>query len=488
MELEFRENTLNCLKRAVWGVKNDEQTLEIKLPDAMPDIGKVLGVRGQTLLRGKEWRNGSIGVSGGVMVWVLYAPEEEGTPKTVEGWIPFSFRWDLAENCRDGNILADLRLESIDGRSVSARKLLVRATVSAAVEALTPEKIKLYCPEAPPEDVQLLRQSYPVQLTAESGERAFELEEVLPLPEKCSGAQKLLYSNLQPGISECKLLGDKLVFRGVAQLRLLLRREDGSLCSCDFSIPFSQYGELEQAYDETAEGYVLPAVTSCEVELEGDVRLKAGLLGQYAVSREAEAELLADAYSTRRSLELQLEEVVLPTVLDRCSCPIAVAQPLPEGRCCDLFVTAGHPRQSRKAEGVELLLPGMLQCISLGENGTPEGSQLSWQGHTEIPADSAADLFCLGMELTCAERNGAAEVEAAMTMATFHGRGIRAVQGVSLGEPEAQTHRPSLILRRKEDSLWETAKVCRSTVEAILQANGLSQEPEAGTLLLIPVV
>ena len=49
--------------------------------------------------------------------------------------------------------------------------------------------------------------------------------------------------------------------------------------------------------------------------------------------------------------------------------------------------------------------------------------------------------------------------------------------------------RPSLVLRRMDGSdLWNVAKSCGSTVQAILQANGLVQEPEQGRMLLIPVM
>ena len=71
MELQFRNDGLGCLRENVWEVKNEEQTQEVKLPDTMPDIGKVLGAWGQVLLRGKGWRGSGMSVSGGVMAWVL---------------------------------------------------------------------------------------------------------------------------------------------------------------------------------------------------------------------------------------------------------------------------------------------------------------------------------------------------------------------------------------------------------------------------------
>ena len=66
---------------------------------------------------------------------------------------------------------------------------------------------------------------------------------------------------------------------------------------------------------------------------------------------------------------------------------------------------------------------------------------------------------------------------------------IPMVTGLTLGDPlERAEQRPSLILGRMAgDSLWELAKANATTKEKIMEANGLTQEPEKGSWLLIPV-
>ena len=92
MQLQFSKNTLPYLRRAVWEVKNEEQTQEVKLTESLPDIGRILGAWGQPLIRSKEWRSSSMAVSGGVMAWIMYAPEE-GLQQFVETWIQFQMQW-----------------------------------------------------------------------------------------------------------------------------------------------------------------------------------------------------------------------------------------------------------------------------------------------------------------------------------------------------------------------------------------------------------
>ena len=71
MELEFVNKPMDCLRQAVWEIKDEEQTQELKLTDGMPDVGRVLGAWGQLLIRSKEWRGSGMSISGGTLVWVL---------------------------------------------------------------------------------------------------------------------------------------------------------------------------------------------------------------------------------------------------------------------------------------------------------------------------------------------------------------------------------------------------------------------------------
>ena len=84
MDLQFKKTVCSCLERVIWDAQNQEQTQEVKLPDALPDIGSVLASWGQCVLRSKEWRGGSLIITGGVMTRTLYAAPEEETPVCID--------------------------------------------------------------------------------------------------------------------------------------------------------------------------------------------------------------------------------------------------------------------------------------------------------------------------------------------------------------------------------------------------------------------
>ncbi len=156
MELNFGKTLCTCLNPLVREIQSGEQTQEIKLPDGMPDIGRTLASWGQAILRSKEWRSDTISFSGGMMVWVLYAPEDGSTERCLEAWIPFQMKWDLPDGAPEGKIRIRCLPRFVDARSVSARKIMVRAGMGAMAEAYVPMEAEVYEPDKIPGDVQLL--------------------------------------------------------------------------------------------------------------------------------------------------------------------------------------------------------------------------------------------------------------------------------------------------------------------------------------------
>lgn len=499
MELQFGKSMYDCLQLWAEEVKSEELTQEMKLPEAMPDIGTVLGAWGQILMRGKEWRGNGMSVTGGVMTWVVYVPEDGSVPRTVEGWLPFQLRWDFPETQRDGKILAACQLRSVDARCTAARKLMVRAGISIQAEALEPSEFTLFTPEQVPEDVRLLRRQYPVCFPAEAGEKIFQLDEELSTPSQWAGLQKLLRYEIQPELIDRKIMADKVVFRGMALVRGLARCEDGSLRSASFEVPFSQYAQLDREYGPDAQARLILTPTALELDRQEDgrLRLKAGITGQYVIYDTKLLELVEDAYSPVREVQLQQCRMEMPMVLDMRRETVHADQqiPRPEGEPVDVGFALRQCSGRRTAEGMELELQGAFQALCGTESGSWQPASGKWESSWKLTAEPGTKTV-----VTCiptGEPQGNLEedilhfrADMAVEAVTMSGEGLTAVQGLTLGElQEPDPGRPALILRRSGGGdLWELAKAAGSTVEAIRRANDLQEEPRPGQMLLIPVL
>lgn len=498
MEMRFDKIPVAYLQKLTGQLRSQEQTLEVRLPDGMPDIGRVLGAWGQVIVRGKEWNSDSMTVSCGVMVWVLYAPEDEDGVRSVEAWLPFSMNWELPETRHDGKILTSCLLRSVDARSTSARKMMIRATLGARGEAWQPGELLLPVKGEMPEDVKLLESTYPVLLPQEAGEKAFVLEEQLELPATGPKAEKLLCYHLQPEILDKKVMAGKLVFRGNATLHILYRAEDGRVYAADYDLPFSQYADLDKAYDQDATVCVSPCVTGLDLMLDenGALQLKAGIVGQFLLCDRTVLTVVEDAYSPCRPLMLQQEKLPLPAILDQLTQTVYAEQSVQADalQIVDTWLYPAYGQTERTDTGVHFRLPGQFQMLYNDSSGELRGGTASWEGQWNINTaeDTATDIYIFSVgrpQATAGADSVSIHAEIGMVATITSGQELSVVTGLELGEPEApDANRPSLILCRKgTDRLWDVAKRTGSTVEKIMEANHLEAEPEDNQILLIPV-
>ena len=498
LEMQFQKQPVSCLEPVLREVYRGEQTQELRLPDGLPDVGKVLCAWGQPILRSKEWQRDKVAFSGGMMVWVLYMPEDGSAEQCLDAWIPFQMKWDLPETAAEGTVRLQCRTRFVDGRSVSPRKILVRAGMGVLAEAYSPIEEELYIPEKTPEGLELKSSRYPLRMVVEAGEKSFSMDEELTFPGSAPQPEQLLYYTMQPRISEKKVLSDRLVFRGNGELHLLYRSEEGQLHSWDFSVPFSQFTELEKEHGTDAQPDLMLCPTNLEVELdqEGHLRLKAGLTAQYLITDQQMLEVVEDAYSPDRELEIRRQELQLPVILDRRRENLYAEQTLPAAGnlVADVSLNTDFPRTNRMGESVDVEVPGVFQALYYGEDSRLEGLASRWEGQLSQRSDPDSQLSVKPVpgpeaQAMLGSGNMTLRGEVPLEMTTMIRQRIPMVSGVELGQQrQADPGRPSLILRRRGNmDLWDLAKTSGSTVDAIRRANRLEEEPAPGQMLLIPV-
>ena len=498
MEVQFENSPCRCLKRVLCEVRSMEQAQEIRLSDGMPDIGRVLCGWGQVILRSKEWNGDSVSFSAGMMVWVLYAPEDGTEARWVEGWIPFSGDWDLPESCPEGSLTIQCLTRFVDARSVSARKLMVRAGMGVMVEAYVPGEVQIFTPREEMPGVELKTVKIPLRLPQEVGEKTFSLDEELSLPGTVPLMEKIIYCRLEPEVQEQRVMTDKIVFRGAARLHMLYQCSDGSLHSWDFSVPFSQYDELKQGRSPEAEVSVCCAVAAMEAEQteEGKVHLKCTLAAQYLVDDQQMLELVQDAYSPGRELAAQEDLLKLPGVLQKKKDSLTPEANLPADgdQAVDVQFLPDFPRQRTVSGGIAQDLSGSFQILYYEAGGSLQAAGSRWESQQLLEAGEEAEASAWPLtpsepQILLGGGDMKVRTEFAMQTRFSSGEAIPMVTGFTLGEArEPDENRPSLIIRRAgQEDLWTIAKASSSTVSAIRSANHLEQEPKEGQMLLIPI-
>lgn len=494
MEIQFQKTVVPYLRSVVQQRQSQEQTQQVRLTDTMPDIGKILSAWGQVLIRGKEWRNDSVLVSGGVKAWVLYMPEDGLKPCCVESWLPFQMKWDMPDTEQDGVILACPVKPAVDARMLSDRKMMLRANVTFDTWAMVREDKVVGTPEETENDLQILKNTYPMLLPAEAGEKAFELEETLLLPMTEQPVQTLIRSTVEPKITESKLVGDKLVMRGTAYVHFLYIGTDDRIHRWSAEIPVSQYAQLEETYTPNAEVLICPAVTELETEIaeDGGLNVKIGLTVQYIVYERREVSVTEDMYCIHHRMDMEKQELMFPAVLDMQDHSVraeAESKKL-SGGILDAEFIPEMPEIDRNGDRFNAKLCGTFQLLGTDEAGNLASEVCRWEDDWSGSMAQDGNML-VNLQSAATPQIGGATVrtDVPFSAIAMQQRPIVAVTAANIGEPiQPDPNRPSLILRRPEqDSLWEIAKETGSTVDEIRRINGLTNEPEEDQMLLIPV-
>lgn len=499
MQLQFNKTMIRSLATALQQVRNTEVTQELRLPDGMPDIGRVLTSWGQVVVRSKQWQGDLIQMTGGIIIWVLYAPEDGSEPRSIDSWIPFQINWNLAEATREGPMHMMPLLQFTDSRCISSRKLMLRAGVAAVVHAFSPTETEIYEPGEIPEDVQLLRKTYPMTIPVEGGEKTFLIDDEVNLPDVGSEVQKLLCLTVTSEITEKKIMSEKVVFKGILTLRPVCRYADGQVRVYDLPMQFSQLADLENAYGSEAQVDIRMALTSIESDLmqSGVIRVKCGLIAQYLIENRLLLDIVQDAYSPIRAVQLEESTLQLPVVLDQRIESTQIEQLLPgqSGHIVDIRFLPDYPIKNYCDNGVSFDLSGIFQILSYDEDGILQGATSRWEGNMKLSTDGICDPL---VTVKSAEKMQTMSPSDGISVSLHHQLSIWTgkmekipmIAGVELGQTrETDTIRPSVILvNGAGESLWDLAKNSNSTISLIRSVNDIIDDTAPDRLILIPVV
>ena len=502
MELAFEQKQRSCLHRTAHLSLAQEQTQELIIPDSMPDASRTLICCAEPEVQSKTNREGSLLVTGTLRTCCLYA-DEAGGLQLLTSELPFTVKLECAELREDTQTLVRCCVRSADSRLINSRKVLLRVSVLVQADGYEPQTQSMSVLKDPPACLQLKTQTYETNAPVELSERAFQVSEELNLPDGRPQIARLVSCSLTPVVQEQGLVGSKAVLKGTANLQITYLDNENALRTLSFSVPFSQYCQMEGDYDqdETLESVLLVTGVQLEpVDTETGQKLLfgAGILAQCTVIQPQTLTLCEDAYSTRGDFQPQWQEQEYSMRLDAQTLrePIRPSFPAQASAVLDCRVYPDTMALERTADGVIVHVPLRADTVYTDADGAVQSESF----RTEVSCKTALDedcaceaVFQLQPEGYAAAGSGAVELryDAVFQLQSFAKQKLQNLVGGTLDltrQPRAE--RASVVIRRTgaQQPLWDLAKRYKTTAQAIQTANHLTQpEADAGQLLLIPM-
>lgn len=489
--MELNQTSICYYDKRLSHISTCTESADAIVPDTFPDIGRIVCAYGIPAVKDQTPQNDRLLVSGTVQVTVLYEPENGGRLRQLSVPISFAHIEECEGLTAESVCAVSCRPASVEAEAVNSRKV----SVSVQLCFLTAGYCKAECEATESVELDELEcLSHSCEVTLIDQVRNYPVTILDDVPMDDAAALSLLHTDCTMQVSECRAMHGRIVVKGDAVLQCLAMQEDDAVRVLHSSTPFTQILELPEA-EENAPVEVRMTVSEANCRLEADGMLSSTISAQVMVLLRQPRRLccIEDMYVPGKELSAQIEHPVLqdmPSVqpfTSEASETVPTAQHVShviaaQAVCCGAKRVSDSELQVKAVVrvlylgddqqlcAVQRILPLAMPCNTPGE---PEELQLSARA-------AAAGERGLLVTLTA---NGIAAPQTRMTFCH--------ISSLEVKPKENDRHGVTLVLRQITDEtrLWDIAKGCGTTEQAIRCANELPAEAESvqRTLLLIPI-
>ncbi|MBR6102690.1 MAG: DUF3794 domain-containing protein [Ruminococcus sp.] len=485
-----------------------EQSVEkdFVLPDYCPDVFRILKCRVIPRVTSQSINGGRMTVDTEAVIKVMYLSEGNGRVNLLEQKLSFTRSFELPKECISPSVNAVPRLEYVNCRVISQRRVDVRGAFSVRVK-VTGEERSQFITDAQGCNVQLLRRqtSYPAKrLTA--AKRITVVEDL-----ELGGAKPPVGAVLRTACrfeqQEQKIIQGKLITKGEATVDLLYTPAESEALSIEamrFGLPYSQIIDID-GIDESYTVNIDIISAGCEIipKPNAPEQLECELV--MLVSCEAykyeSCEAVTDAFST-----------VYAYSTEQCGFDIG-GTPVWQNESFRLEGTLNSTGEEiasiasawcetgsvsvRGSDG-KSVVSGSITMSAIGSDITGTAiyleNELPFEYELEGGTCEDAEAFVTDCSYHLADGN-TVEIKADIAVKALSSDAGRIIPLSGLEIDENTVEKPSdgyalkLCAVSAGETLWDIAKRCRTSIKAIIEENDLtSDKTEESGMLLIPLI
>lgn len=501
MELDLQRTVLEGYRPILDTVLSQEETMESIVPDAFPDVSRIIYAGGNAFLTAKQAGEGCAKIMGTACINVLYVPEGEQMPRSLALNLPFQCTGDCPQINGSTQVHGMVLSLSADARLINPRKLFVKAEVKIRLKVYGQDSREMTCDMASDENgiMQKLMMHHKDFSIGAVLEKPFLFSDTLRQSSTKPNMEELLCCRAEPGMVEAKYIGKKLVCKGDVLLTVLYR-SGTELIPARFELPFSQILEMEGSFDEgEPDVTVVLKSTDCHLQ-EAELEVSVEAFIQATLWSHRNITLLSDVYSTAEPLDVERAANSICTMSElssrRENARKFCESGIPAKQVLSCTVNMGPLSSQRQDSGVQYSTDASMDILYLSEDNALCGVNylIPISCNVDLAPDYTCSCHCRPVgEVMAVPVTGGFEVrmEAEFCWRTMKMETVSCVASVRRSNVAVKDEqKPSVIIRMVSsgETLWDIAKSCGSTIQDICAANELSSESAVpGELLLIPI-
>jgi len=272
MELELCKETYSCYEALPPLVETREQSTETIVPDYCPDIARIVEGSGCPFGRGRRAVGALASVSGSLRMTLLYIADGSGGLKSFSYTLPVEETLDgrLREGCTEASVSGCV--SALEVRALNPRKIMTRAAVELTVTPYCAAQLTACgdVTQRAENGIETLCETQEVSIIKALRSKDFVFSDDLVLSSSKEPAAELLRESASVRTTECRLIGGKIILKGVVCVEVLYLSESGTICSAAAELPFSQIVEGVEDADENTSAEAMLCLTGAELRIGGE--------------------------------------------------------------------------------------------------------------------------------------------------------------------------------------------------------------------------
>lgn len=486
---------------------------DINVPDRFPDIESKITEKGTVMVEQVKGSQNKISVRGKLQFKMIYrAAGNEVRIHRLEGFVPFDEMINM-DGIEDGDTISvDLVIDDLSVSVINSRKFSVKAviTVVALAENINDEEFVV---DIDDDSIEYIKESIELTQIAVKKKDLLRIREEVNLLNGKMNIEEIIWNTADLTSRHVKLMDDRIGVNGEITVFVLYSSEEGPLQWTNATVPFDGVVEVPGCNEEMIPNIELKLVET-EVEakpdFDGEQRVLA-LDGTVTVDiklyEEQRFEIVRDAYSRKKDLELKTRETTYENLLMKNVKKCKVSERLNAGTLgdthvmqicnCDGEIKIDETKVAEDGIEVEGVLDVSLLYIC-SDDANPLCSlkeSIPFRQKIEINGISDRSVYNIRAvpEQLTANMSGTDEMEVKAGILLDCIVFDQMKQPV-LTEIEQKDYdldqisaMPGIVgyVCKKEDNLWNIAKRFYTTVECLKAVNDIKKDVEEGQMIVV---
>ncbi len=489
---------------------------DFNVPDVKPDIYKIIKEQGAVKINDVKMMNGKLMVKGALYFNMLYFSDENTRPvHSISGEVPFDEVIHLDDACVGDEAIINWELEDLTTGLINSRKFSVKSIVriTVMIEELYDEVTAVSI--TGDEDVQFINKRITVTDIAVEKKDTYRIKDQIHLPSNKANISEILYSEVELRNPEARISDNKFTVKGELIVFVLYSSEDDEkpLEYFETELPFTTTIECNGCTEDMIDNIdfsiasksleIMPDADGEQRVIDVEVVLDMGI----KMYEEEELELLSDAYSPVKELTPILKDAHYENLLVKNNSKVRVSDTIKIPNTQPRILQICHASGEIKVDEINPVNNG------LEVNGVLEVQILYICADDSRPINSIKGMipFTQTIEVKDIKSTSSFNVKSAVEQLSVmmldseeievkSGIGLNAIVFDSITEPiitdievadvdyEKLQSMPSIIgyTVKSQDTLWNIAKQYYTTIDRILELNGLENDNiKIGDKLLI---